>query len=117
MDAKTAFRIGFLSRCAEEQLSPEQVHDRIQTLTKNAGWVDTLANLALVKAPIAGLGAAVTLGGLGGYGLSQLDSEDLSPAEVQAQELATEYRRAVAQIQANRKKKQLMEPVTAGRSL
>lgn len=117
MDSKTAFRIGFLTRCAEEQLAPEQVHSRLDLLTKSAGWLDTLANLALVRAPLLGLGAATTVGGLAGYGLSQMDSEDFSADEIQAKELTAEYRQAIEQLKANRKKRQATTPVFAGQRL
>ena len=102
LTAKEQFRLGFLTRCAEEGLTPAEVKQRVKAAWPTPPWREageaakSLAGLYL-KAPflIGGLGlSAATLGGAGlGYGAAKLSEENTDPDEAKQQELIAAYRR------------------------
>ena len=124
--AKDAFKLGFLSRCAEEGLTGSMLQQRLKMAQeKSALWP------ALLGIGAAGLGAAAlgnsltdggksllggtaqTLGSLGalglaggagvGYGLAKATSPDITDDDIRAQEIAQTYR--VYADRARRKKR------------
>lgn len=116
LSAQEAFKVGFLARCVQDGLSPDQMLDRVKAasdmLEKRAvlnalvsgaggmmgGAARTLASYGLPAA----LAAPPILGGLGGYALAKAtDMDDTDADSIKNQELVEEYRR-----QAERLKRQ-----------
>jgi hypothetical protein len=110
-----AFRRGFLQRCAEEGLTKEAVAARIDAAKeKRAGLAGDLLSAGGV-----GLGMAAALppvlgilgGGALGYGAAKATEPDITPEQVQADELINTYR-VYAQRAAARKKLRAYRPTT-----
>lgn len=107
--AKDAFKIGFLTRCAEEGLTGEALGARLEALEKQSDGT-SIAGLA-GNAGLAGLtlvyGVPVGLGLLGGgalgYGAARLAEPKLSDDDIKAQELAHTYRVYADRLKARRK--------------
>jgi hypothetical protein len=101
---KEAFRLGFLSRCAEEGLTGEALQERIKQAAD--GWAgagtDALTAGALLT---VGLPAAAGLvgGGLMGTGLAKFTEPNISEDDVKAQELAQTYKVYADRLRAKRK--------------
>lgn len=102
---KDAFKIGFLTRCAEEGLNKDQVTARLALLEKSAGWGEAMNSLATLSigVPIAG---GLVGGGLLGYGAAKMTEPNLSDDEIKAQELAQTYKVYAERLKARRKLKQ-----------
>lgn len=85
MDVKQAFRVGFLARCAEEGLSPEETEARAESFRKQAilGGIAKYPALAVLLAGAGGLGA--------GYAAGGLSKKKVDPADVRRQELIGTY--------------------------
>ncbi|NDD52612.1 hypothetical protein EBZ39_01820 [bacterium] len=81
--SKEAFRIGFLTRCAEEGLTGDALQARI----KQAGILGTIGQAAGLPAAV-GLGTGAALG----YGAAKLTEPDITEDDIKAQELADTYR-------------------------
>jgi hypothetical protein len=109
MDAREAFKFGFISRCLEAGLtSPGEIRQAIKQASEKvafnidlasmaAGGVTGAGNLAgeaagwLIPAAIAG---PPIVGYLGGNALAAAtNTEELDPAEAKRQELIDEYKR------------------------
>jgi hypothetical protein len=126
MDAREAWKFGFLKRCAEEALSDVQIAERIRRASKQAdeswpaavmrGVRDTANTVSTVVNPVAG--AAKTLGstvvdyglpvaGLGAIGTgaglgflaARMHNDDADPEEVRRRELIEAYRHYTARLQ------------------
>lgn len=112
LTAQEAFKVGFLSRCVEAQLSPEQTYQAVKTATdlfiKGASITGLLgtaldktldvgkgvAGHALSYGIPAALAAPPILGGVAGYGLARAtDVDDTDVAEIKNRELIQELRR------------------------
>lgn len=127
---KDAFKLGFLARCAEEQLVGAELETRIKRAGEKQSWAWPLLALAGAGAAGAGLGsgavsgagnllsgygallgtagAAGLAGGAGlGYGLAHATTPRITDDEIRAQELAQTYRiyadRARAKNRAKKK--------------
>ena len=129
---KDAFKLGFLARCAEEQLRGEALEQRIAAAgawadnEKTAsGWVkfspfdlgggslgglNSAAWSALKGIGMAGAGIltapfpVVALGGgAAGYGAAKMLEPDVSDEDVKAQELAATYKLYADKAKARRK--------------
>jgi hypothetical protein len=117
MTPQEAFKFGFLLRCAQEGLSPDQTRDRMAKFASRAkvalsmpfeGTLNNLAgaakNVALSVPALATRGtlASVALGGLGGvaggYALSSAMDDAVDPNEARDEELIAEYRRAIQDL-------------------
>jgi len=119
MNKQEAFKIGFLHKCAEDGLTPEETLQRVRTtrlMVKAAGPVpgldaasrmggaaigagaDATASLAKAILPLLLLGPPVA-GGLAGYGLSQATNNPVDKSEMRKKELMAAYERAAAQLQ------------------
>lgn len=100
---REAFKVGFLARCAEEGLSPDQIAARVKfAADKFAGLMDAAAGLGKsvvgTGLPLALL-APVALGGMAGYGLSRAtDIDDTDVAEIKNQELLDSYAQETARL-------------------
>lgn len=128
-DPKTAFKLGFLARCAEEGLAGEELDMRV----KAASALTWLGSSALA-AGLAGLGglayatpkvvhtaatqvlpaaaglaiglpsAAGLLGGAAlGYGAAKTTEPDISAEDIKNQELAATYRAYAARLRTRKK--------------
>lgn len=113
---KEAFRLGFLTRCAEEGLTGEELHGRIkQAIALPTSYavpaLAVLGGLALASGQggslgtIAGLPSAVGLAGGAalGYGAAKMTEPDISADDIKAQELADTYRIYAKKMEAARK--------------
>lgn len=137
MDARQAFKFGFLARCAVEGLSHEQTVERIEkaaqggSFLRNAlfGSVEDVTDIArnlitsmkdiahlglegLALGGAAGIGVPVAVGGLGGYGLARMG--DIAPREIEdlrRQELISEYNRLTEQARRRQIAKNYQAPV------
>ena len=98
MTPREAFRYGFLLRCAEENLSPEQVEDRV----KQANLMQLLGG-AMIAPPLVG-GA---LGMAGGYAAAQATEPVHDVEEIKKQEIAQAHRLLTAQLQQRQKMREL----------
>lgn len=106
MDDKDAFKFGFLLRCAQEGLTPQQTRERIEktaALSKE-GWnplkpVGTLGRGAL----LAALVGPPVLGTLGGYTLATTSDDSYDIDEAKKEEELAEYYRAIDQLARSRR--------------
>jgi hypothetical protein len=108
---KDAFKLGFLTRCAEEKLTGDALDERLTKVAlvsmsplnldvgKMLGY-GTEAYSSLLAAPIA---ASILGGGALGMGAAKLVEPRIDDEEMKAQELATTYR-LYAEKAKNRKK-------------
>lgn len=125
---KEAFRLGFLTRCAEEGLTGDALQTRIKAAAEKkadlaaflsllggaarTGW-EGAKGLAATGGQLAiGVPAAVGLagGGLGGYALAKFNEPNITDDDVKAQELADTYRRYAQRLKINRKLSQAYRP-------
>lgn len=110
---REAFKVGFLARCVEARMTPEQMLSQVKQaqvlLTKHA-FLDSIANgvagmgksLASYAIPAA-LIAPPVLGGLAGYGLAKAtDVDDTDVDEIKNREVIDEYKRQAAKLQRQR---------------
>lgn len=100
-----AFRVGFLTRCAEEGLRGAALAQRI----KQAG--DFTQGLGLLLGlPVA---AGLAGGGAIGYGLAKMHEPALDEDEIKAKEIADTYRVFAQRAKARRRLRQY-RPAQAG---
>jgi hypothetical protein len=108
MTPTEAFKVGFLLKCAEQQLTPEQTRQKLArayALVKVA-WLgaDTLGKLfdslkfwTVAAPPIAGL--------IGGYGAAQFSGDSsATPPVAKKQEEISEYQRAIEELTRGRQR-------------
>ena len=114
MTPQEAFRFGFLARCVESNLTPEQTHELAKTafdvLEKQAsveGIVDAAKAVGYPAAALA-LTAPPALGGLAAYFSNKAtDIDDDDVESIKRQELISQYRRMADQL--NRAKRQRLQ--------
>lgn len=112
---KEAFRLGFLTRCAEEGLTGAALDTRIKKASVPLGYaiptLATLGGLAVATGhggsvgTLVGLPAAIGLGtgAALGYGTAKVTEPDISADDIKAQELADTYRIYADKVRAARK--------------
>lgn len=98
--AKDAFKIGFLTRCAEEGLTGEALGARLEALEKQS---NDAINAGLTLAYGVPVGLGLLGGGALGYGAARLAEPKLSADDIKAQELAHTYRVYADRLKARRK--------------
>ena len=110
-DPKMAFKLGFLTRCAEEGLAGESLDMRV----KQAAWdwrellsqLPSAATTAVKGTAIGTLAlpaaAGLAVGGLGGYTAAQLATPPINVDELKAEELAATYGAYANRIRSRRK--------------
>lgn len=104
LTAKEAFKVGFLSRCADMGLNDEETHELVKKaldlgIGSALGALGTLAEKPLSFGLTAAMIAPPAIGAGMGYGLSQLtDADDTDVDELRKSELIDEYRRLADQI-------------------
>jgi hypothetical protein len=127
---KDAFKLGFLTRCAEESLSGGALAQRIADAGQWAAQEKTAKNPLVTFSPldlgpgalargVGGLGETLTAGGLAilsapfvaapiagaglGYGAAKMIEPGISDEDVKAQELAATYKLYADKAKARRK--------------
>jgi hypothetical protein len=120
MKNEEAYKIGFLLRCAEEGLAPDQITDRVKqaSLNKRAfpgekllagglgaagkvlGNAFSLAKLGLIAGP-------PIAGAAGGMALAKARQDDFDPEEAKKRELIAEYQRALDQFKRSQRVQEL----------
>lgn len=140
IDAKTAFKLGFATRCFEMGMSPEDVNAEIEKQASGRfGWVGPVAKrLAAglgIGLPIAGgmlggklvdaasssAGMMVGLGGLTGllgggalgYAKAKFDEEPLDEDEIKAKELENTYKAYAARMKSQNEYKKYLQAKAA----
>jgi len=106
LDQRQAFKFGFLLRCADEGLTPEQTQVRVKEACDRLEQIKTANVLGgiggigkfLMNAGLLGLGGSAALGAAGGAGLASLMEEDADPEDVKRQELAAAYQQQAERI-------------------
>lgn len=120
MSEKEAFRLGFLTRCAEEGLTGSALQARIKKAADKRAYTQyilpglmgvgglvmasrlfgpNLTGAAIGLPAAAGLAGGAALG----YGAAKVTEPDISAEDIKAQELADTYRVYAAKARANRK--------------
>ena len=91
MDARTAFKLGFLTKCAEDGVSPEELQTRIKAAS---GFVTDAAK-AMFSLPGALMLGALPVGfGAGYVAADAFSTPTESVDDVKRKELMEAYRRA-----------------------
>lgn len=114
LSAKDAFKTGFLARCVENGMTPEQMLASVKRandmLEKTGGIIGDVVGHGLdigkgVAGSIASYGiptaiaAPPIIGGLGGFALSKAtDIDDTDVAEIKDREVKNEYMRQTAKL-------------------
>lgn len=96
MDARTAFKLGFLTKCAEDGISAEEVTARIEKAALS-GW-DALSSVGstIAKVPGALLLGALPVGFGAGYIYADATAPNVETAEdIKQNELMAAYQRAI----------------------
>jgi hypothetical protein len=109
---KEAFKLGFLQRCAEEQLTGRALDLRIKSaeaFVKSAAFqlpsfsdisssASALGNIAYTPLMLATVG-----GGLAGHVAGKMTEPDVDEEDLKARELAAAYKAYAARAKTNRK--------------
>lgn len=108
VDEKDAFKLGFLHRCAEEELTGEKLETRINaaeefakagfdlsSLSSAGNWAGNIAYAPLLLATAGG--------GLAGHLAGKLTEPDVDEDDLKAKELAAAYKAYAARAKTNRK--------------
>lgn len=97
LDERTAFKMGFLTRCMEEGLAGDDLQGRIKSAL--LGAVGTAIGTT-VGLPLA---AGLLAGGVGGYGAAKITEPDATdPETVKIKELEQAYKIQAARMRARR---------------
>lgn len=96
LDERTAFKMGFLTRCMEEGLAGDDLQGRIKSAL--LGAVGTAIGTT-VGLPLA---AGLLAGGVGGYGAAKITDDAPDPETVKIKELEQAYRIQAARMRARR---------------
>src|ERR1019366_9300364 len=121
LSAQEAFKCGFLARCVEDQLTPEQMLVRVKQasdILEKSGFGGLLSSLAgkvwdagkgtaqaaLTYGLPAALAAPPILGGLAGYGLARgTDISDTDVSELKDREVIDEYKRQTERLERQKR--------------
>lgn len=125
VDAREAFKQGFLQRCAEEGLTKEAFEARMEKAANPLAFAAIPAGLMAaypyisggakaIGAGLAGFSSLAPLAGLVGggalgYGAAKLTEPDVDPEQVKADEIANTYK-VYAQRAAARKRLKSYRP-------
>jgi hypothetical protein len=118
LSARDAFKVGFIARCAEDGLRPEEIRLRVkqaaELLEKHATFLGDMAGkvvdvgkgigtAAVDWGVPLGLAAPPILGGMAGYGLARAtDIDDTDVEDIKNQEVLQEYRRQSDRLRRER---------------
>jgi hypothetical protein len=105
MDDHAAYRYGFLLRCAEEGLGPDEAQGRAKVagmsladLVKSVAGYGAMGAENIGGAGLAGLALAAGVGGGGGYMLQKITSPAFDPEDIRRRELIDAYNAAASDI-------------------
>ena len=122
LTSREAFKFGFLLRCADENLSPEETQARVKAAADQLAWDGRpVVAASLVEETLQawekrsegyfsdllnftrdtgmlGVGVAAGVGGLGGYGLAKAMAPQTDPDEIKQQELVAAYKQQADRI-------------------
>lgn len=100
------FKLGFLTRCAEEGLIGEELTARLGRVAEfNEKTAGVVGDIATAAGGIVGLPVAASLlgGGALGYGAAKLTAPKLDEDEMKNQELINTYKVMAARARSRRK--------------
>ena len=105
---KEAFRLGFLKRCAEEQLTGAALNERVKaagSFIKAALELPSLSDSwkAMGNVAYTPLMLATVGGGLAGHLAGKMTEPDVDEEDLKARELAAAYKAYAARAKTNRK--------------
>lgn len=106
MDDAQLFKLGFLTRCAEEGLIGDELAARLGRVAEfNEKAAGVVGDIATAAGGIAGLPVAVSLlgGGALGYGAAKLTAPKLDEDDMKNQELINTYKVMAARARSRRK--------------
>lgn len=114
MSEQDAFKLGFLTRCAEEKLTGDALNARLEKIsqfTKKAVGLpgvpslDDLKNLTLgyVAAMTLPFGASILGGSALGYGAGKMVEPEIDEDEIRSRELADTYKLYADKAKSRRK--------------
>lgn len=106
MDDAQLFKLGFLTRCAEEGLIGDELAARLGRVSEfNEKTAGVVGDIATAAGGIAGLPVAVSLlgGGALGYGAAKLTAPKLDEDDMKNQELINTYKVMAARARSRRK--------------
>ena len=112
MNQREAFKIGFLEKCAEDGLTPQETLLRIENATfmlKTSGDVTGISGLlqnVFNKAWPLALIAPAALGTAAGAMLARAPDDTYDEGELHKREEITEYQHAVEQLQRQLRRRQ-----------
>ena len=111
MTTHEAFKIGFLTKCAELGLTAEETKARIKqahAMVKRAGWAEALAKLPgyLTKGLMLAAVAPPVAGAVGGYMMSQTQDRPYSKDMARKDEELAELYRAMDQLALARRQRE-----------
>lgn len=109
---KDAFKLGFLTRCADECLSAEDTAERIHrgaALQKQAGLGDAASAIWGLGGTglLAGAGLSAGIGGAGGLLAAKMTEKDVDADEYKKRELIQQYQEFARRARASAAKRQL----------
>ena len=112
--ANEAYKVGFLARCVEADMSPDQMLSLVKQAQEKVAFLSGLLDRAADVAkgvgsagvgygiPLA-LAAPPVLGGLAGYGLERAtDIDDTDIEDIKDKEVLEEYQRQTAKLLRDR---------------
>ena len=112
--ANEAYKVGFLARCVEADMSPDQMLSLVKQAQEKVAFLSGLLDRATDVAkgvgsagvgygiPLA-LAAPPVLGGLAGYGLERAtDIDDTDIEDIKDKEVLEEYQRQTAKLLRDR---------------
>jgi len=108
VDAKTAFKMGFLARCSEEGLTGADLDSRIEAV-KQADLASILSGAKDVIGGGAGLAIGLPVaagligGGVLGTGAAHLTDPRIDDETIKSQELANPYRAYANRLRSRKK--------------
>jgi len=103
--AKDVFKLGFLTRCAEEGLTGEALERRLGLVEKVAADPAGTAGNALLALYGVPIGLSLLGGGAAGYGAAKLTQPKISDDDIKAQELVNTYKVYTDRLRARQKAK------------
>ncbi|WP_353208350.1 hypothetical protein [Sphingorhabdus sp.] len=108
VDAKTAFKMGFLARCSEEGLTGEDLNGRIEAVKQAdlASIINGAGNMIGGSAGLAvGLPVAAGLvgGGIIGTGAAHFTDPKIDDETLKSEELANTYRAYANRLRSRKK--------------
>lgn len=113
MTPKEAFKLGFMSKCADAGLTPEETHQKAREAIAMIKAAEGLLSLpsTVLKGLLFPLLAVPPIAGItGGYALSKLQDNAFDLSEAKKREEIAEYERALQRLRTVAKRQGLGAP-------